>query len=264
MKAKSESNSNFITILDRAFKVLDCILDSPEPVGVSQLSKITQIPKANVFRILKTLEALDAIVPVGDGFALGSRLIKYGNGAKQHNRLVPLVTPCMQKLCKDVGETINLGVQYKNEVLVIHTELADMNTLVAFLSPVTPLFCSSIGKHFLAQMSDDELENYFETQEITLRTVNSITTKDGFIKEREEILSTGIAYDREEYDYGLSCLAAPVKNKDGKTIAGLSISGPTSRLSFKGLNELEEKLRAAANELSDLLIRMEIDGPEIG
>ena len=83
MSGKSD-NPNFVAILGRAFQIMDCILESPEPIGVSQISKLTEIPKANTFRILKTLEELDAITEIGDGYVLSTQLIKYGNGAKRH------------------------------------------------------------------------------------------------------------------------------------------------------------------------------------
>ena len=263
MPGKSD-NPNFVSILGRAFQIMDCILESTEPIGVSQISKLTEIPKANTFRILKTLEELDAITEIGDGYVLSTQLIKYGNGAKRHNKFLPVVVPYLEKLADEVGETVNLGIQYQGSVLVIHSEDGGANTsLVSSLSPIMPMYCSSIGKLLLSHKDDAEIDQYFETTECLKRTVRTLTTKEEFLAERNEILKEGISYDREEYDYGLSCFSMPVRNMRGQIIAGLSVSGPTSRLSYKGIEKLQQILRVAVNEINEVIRDREIDLPEI-
>lgn len=263
MSGKSD-NPNFVAILGRAFQIMDCILESPEPIGVSQISKLTEIPKANTFRILKTLEELDAITEIGDGYVLSTQLIKYGNGAKRHNKFLPVVAPYVERLAHEVGESVNLGIQYYDSVLVIHSETGDASTaVVSYLSPIMAMYCSSIGKLLLSYKSDEEIDEYFSKTEIVARTVRTLKSKEDFLKEREEILKEGIAYDREEYDYGLSCFSMPIRNMHGDIVAGLSISGPTSRLNYKGVEHLQEVLRKTVDEINFVIKDREIDLPEV-
>ena len=107
-----------------------------------------------------------------------------------------------------------------------------------------------MGKLYLAEYSAEELEKYFRSSKPQKRTVHSITNLADFLKLKEEIKKEGLSYDREEYEYGLTCIAAPIRDRNGNVAASMSISGPTSRLLHKGEAQIKEKLLKASLELS--------------
>jgi DNA-binding IclR family transcriptional regulator len=253
---------SFISILGRAFSIMDQLLMSDKPLGVSELSRKTNIPKANTFRILKTLEKLSAITPEGDGYVLGSKMMELGAGAKRDNQFVSLAIPFLQKLSKTCGETVNLGVPFHNNVLFIHTVLAEQRSLVASLPPITPLYCCSIGKIFLAYLTNAEFQQYFSVTRFEKRTIHTKVEREQFIQECGTILREGISHDHEEYDYGLSCIAAPIF-LDKQLVAGISLSGPTSRLQFKGYAFLENELKTTAKAISDEVTHKKAVLPDI-
>ena len=249
MNASEPKEPSFITILGRAFTIMEELLKSDKPLGVSELARLTGIPKANTFRIMKTLEELKAVSPKEDGYILGSKMIELGAGAKHNDEFMLVAKPYLQKLSKTCEETVNLGIMFQDYVLFIHTELAEQRSLVASLPPVTPLYCCSVGKIFLAYQTNKELEHYFKVHHPIKRTINTRTTKEALLQESEKIRRDGIAHDHEEYDYGLSCIAAPIFLGENLA-AGISLSGPTSRLQYKGYAFLEKELKATAEALS--------------
>lgn len=249
MNTSEPKEPSFITILGRAFTIMEELLKSDKPLGVSELARLTGIPKANTFRIMKTLEELKAVGPKEDGYILGSKMIELGAGAKHNDEFMLVAKPYLQKLSKTCEETVNLGIMFQDYVLFIHTELAEQRSLVASLPPVTPLYCCSVGKIFLAYQTNKELEHYFKVHHPIKRTINTRTTKEALLQESEKIRRDGIAHDHEEYDYGLSCIAAPIFLGENLA-AGISLSGPTSRLQYKGYAFLEKELKATAEALS--------------
>ena len=249
MNTSEPKEPSFITILGRAFTIMEELLKSDKPLGVSELARLTGIPKANTFRIMKTLEELKAVSPKEDGYILGSKMIELGAGAKHNDEFILVAKPYLQKLSKTCEETVNLGIMFQDYVLFIHTELAEQRSLVASLPPVTPLYCCSVGKIFLAYQTNKELEHYFKVHHPIKRTINTRTTKEALLQESEKIRRDGIAHDHEEYDYGLSCIAAPIFLGENLA-AGISLSGPTSRLQYKGYAFLEKELKATAEALS--------------
>lgn len=249
MNTSEPKEPSFITILGRAFTIMEELLKSDKPLGVSELARLTGIPKANTFRIMKTLEELKAVTPKEDGYILGSKMIELGAGAKHNDEFMLVAKPYLQKLSKTCEETVNLGIMFQDYVLFIHTELAEQRSLVASLPPVTPLYCCSVGKIFLAYQTNKELEHYFKVHHPIKRTINTRTTKEALLQESEKIRRDGIAHDHEEYDYGLSCIAAPIFLGENLA-AGISLSGPTSRLQYKGYAFLEKELKATAEALS--------------
>lgn len=249
MNTSEPKEPSFITILGRAFTIMEELLKSDKPLGVSELARLTGIPKANTFRIMKTLEELKAVSPKEDGYILGSKMIELGAGAKHNDEFMLVAKPYLQKLSKTCEETVNLGIMFQDYVLFIHTELAEQRSLVASLPPVTPLYCCSVGKIFLAYQTNKESEHYFKVHHPIKRTINTRTTKEALLQESEKIRRDGIAHDHEEYDYGLSCIAAPIFLGENLA-AGISLSGPTSRLQYKGYAFLEKELKATAEALS--------------
>lgn len=249
MNTSEPKEPSFITILGRAFTIMEELLKSDKPLGVSELARLTGIPKANTFRIMKTLEELKAVSPKEDGYILGSKMIELGAGAKHNDEFMLVAKPYLQKLSMTCEETVNLGIMFQDYVLFIHTELAEQRSLVASLPPVTPLYCCSVGKIFLAYQTNKELEHYFKVHHPIKRTINTRTTKEALLQESEKIRRDGIAHDHEEYDYGLSCIAAPIFLGENLA-AGISLSGPTSRLQYKGYAFLEKELKATAEALS--------------
>ena len=249
MNTSEPKEPSFITILGRAFTIMEELLKSDKPLGVSELARLTGIPKANTFRIMKTLEELKAVSPKEDGYILGSKMIELGAGAKHNDEFMLVAKPYLQKLSKTCEETVTLGIMFQDYVLFIHTELAEQRSLVASLPPVTPLYCCSVGKIFLAYQTNKELEHYFKVHHPIKRTINTRTTKEALLQESEKIRRDGIAHDHEEYDYGLSCIAAPIFLGENLA-AGISLSGPTSRLQYKGYAFLEKELKATAEALS--------------
>lgn len=100
MTTREPKEPTFISILGRAFNILEQLLMSEDPIGISELSRKTGIPKANTFRIVKTLEDLNAITPEGSGYVLGNKMIELGAGAKKITNFFPLPIPFLANFQK--------------------------------------------------------------------------------------------------------------------------------------------------------------------
>ncbi|CAM3718418.1 IclR family transcriptional regulator [Erysipelothrix urinaevulpis] len=244
--------SDTIKTIENAFDVID-LLEAHEKMGVGEISSNLGLAKTTTHRILKTL-ASRGIVDQDDQerYTLGYGMYKYARGINHHNLLINLARKPMKEFAKKTGETLNLGVLVDQEVIVIHFEEGEFYALQPTLSVNSPLNCSGMGKIFLSEFDDDALASYF-SNEFKQRTINTITSKQAYLEEKQEILDKRLAYDNEEYEYGLSCIATCILDHDDKVIAALSISGPTSRLRYKQMNNLAKALRAAAQEINQTI-----------
>lgn len=251
----NKGNYDIITMVDRAVLILQEIFLANEYIGVSEISQNLDLPKATVYRILNTLYHRKIVEknPETDKYKLGMIFIEYAEKIKSKLSLKTISEPFLKKLSQEVGETVNLGIRYEDNVLNICSIEGESSTLVSKLIPISPLNCSSTGKIFLAQMNDEELRNYFKSHELQKRTINTITRYEDFIIEREQIHKEKIAYDNEEYEYGLSCIACPITNKEKNIVAALSVSGPTTRLKFKGIDDTIDKIMKVGNLISQRL-----------
>ena len=250
--------TNINTMIDRAGQILDYLYNSKEPLGVSKVSSDLNLPKATVFRILITLEKWGIVEKEynTDKYKLGMVLIKYGAKVSSNLSLVQIAKPIVDNLAIKIGESTNLNIEHNGYSLNIYKSSNDNSILTSRLIPISPLNCSSSGKIFLSTKSKDELIKYFNSNACSKRTMNSIVDYEVFEGVQEVILNTGLAYDNEEYEYGLSCISAPIYHR-GKVVAAISVSGPKTRLELKGFEMIENTLKFSCETVTSLIDYLE-------
>ena len=247
-----------IPMLETAFEILEYMSRNKDEYSLSTIAQNLGIPKTTVFRIITTMQKWGYIEKTADQekYKLGKSLIKIGQHAASGIDITDIAMPYITDLSRLMGEGSNLGILHENEILTIANAKGEDFYLISRLIPMSPLNCSAMGKQYMARFSDDELKNYFKSSKPQKRTVNSIMSYEEFLLERDIIINEGISYDREEYEYGLSCIAAPIFDSKGSMIAAISVSGPTTRLQHKGeemlKNELIKSSRAITKAFADI------------
>ena len=105
-------------------------------------------------------------------------------------------------------------------------------TIRAFFPPGTqsPMHASGIGKVLLAHFAPERVKQIVATQGLNRFTDKTITSEDALLADLEEIRKLGFGLDDEENTPGMRCVSAPIFNAFGEPVAGLSVSGPTFRL----------------------------------
>ncbi len=204
------AESDQINSIKRAFSVLETLCQNNEPMGLSALAAAHELPKVTMFRILTSLLECDAVRKDEDGkYSLGMIYIRYGERMLRDVSLNFIAEPILRDLRDNTHEAVNLGVPYQDMVINSLTLPGDSFIITSRALPLSPLHCSAMGKIFLSHREDAEIARYFRA-ELPQRTVHTITTASDFIKEKADILANQISFDREEYEYGLFCVGAPV------------------------------------------------------
>lgn len=246
------SDRYMIPMLERTFEILEYMYSNVDALSLNTITKELDMPKTTVFRIMSTMEKWGYVEKLIDQekYRLGKTLIKIGQRAASNIDITDISMPYLEELSKEVGESANLGILYEDNILTLGNSKGEDFYLISRLIPLSPLNCSSMGKQYLADFSEDEIEAYFQSSKPEKRTVNSIMNLESFLPVREKIKDEGISYDREEYEYGLTCFAAPIRDKYGSLVAAISISGPTTRLQYKGEEILKEAIKRKSQEIS--------------
>ncbi|WP_456298130.1 IclR family transcriptional regulator [Aminipila terrae] len=178
--------------------------------------------------------------------------MEYSEKVKSEISLNTIAKPFMTEAAERTGEFINLGILCEDTVVTILNVNGERSALVSRLIPVCPLHCSSMGKIFLSSQTEEEIKEYFR-KHFQKRTQYTIATYNEFIQEKDKIVSSGVSYDNEEYEYGLGCIAAPLYSCEDKIIGAISVSGPLSRMKIKGMDSIENCIREAANQINEKL-----------
>lgn len=249
---QADNRSDTSSAVIRAVDILDALCESAEPLGISTLAKILDMPKVTTFRILNSLVAAGLLFKNADDlYSLSPKFLIYGNRVHASLSLKNISEPILTELAVAVEENVNLGIAYKNYVLTLFNIPAASYLLVANLLPLSELYCSSMGKTILSHMDEASAEEYF-SHTLEKRTPNTVIDYRSFQLAKEQYLQCGIMYDDEEFEYGLSCFAAPIYDANDNLIAAVSVSGPKSRILSKK-EDIESRLLDATHKISAIL-----------
>lgn len=247
-----KTEQNTIQSLDRAMSVLET-LSGHEGLTLTQLADLTGQPAATLYRVLTTL-ALHAIVEFDDVrqvWHVGSGAFSIGSAFLRRTSVVERARPVLRQLMQDTGETANLGVSDGEQVLFV-SQVETHSPIRAFFPPGTasPMHASGIGKAFLAFLPQDRLDNYLKNRDFQRFTASTVTTREQLQQDLARIRETGLSIDNEERTQGMRCLAAPVFNAFSEPVAGISVSGPISRMDDDMLASHGARVTAAARAVT--------------
>lgn len=222
--------------------LLDTLARHSSPVNLKQLAQQTHLHPSTAHRILGAMvngQLVDRIEP--SSYQLGLRLLELGNLVKNRLNFRQTALPYMQQLHQELRETVHLSVRYNDEV--VYVERVSGNAPVVHVVQVVgsraPLHVTAVGKVYLANESK-KCEDYVERTGLPSFTPNSIKNLDSLLEELTIIQEQGYAFDREEAEKGVSCIAAGIRDDDNNLVAGLSISAPTSRLDTAWASRVKE------------------------
>ena len=116
-----------------------------------------------------------------------------------------------------------------------------------------PLHCTALGKVLLAYMSEKERKKILEEKGLPRLTEKTITDKKKLEKELGEVKEQNFALDREENEKDVCCIAAPIRNHQGKVIAAISISTLSFRIDKNVHNNLKKALIETSKKISKRL-----------
>lgn len=243
---------NTIKSLDRAMEVFEFLSEGQGKALSVLASDLGQSP-ATIYRILITLEGRGLVEfdQTQQVWHIGPRAFVIGARFLRRTSLVDRARPIMRQLMERTGETANLGIEQNGKVLFV-SQVETHASIRAFFPPgtVSPMHSSGIGKALLAQMDTARLDKLLETEPREQFTEFTLTEPAALRVDLGDIRARGFSIDGEERNLGMRCIAAPVFDIHGEAVAGISVSGPTSRVGVGQIAEFSLAVVEAAQELS--------------
>ena len=242
-----------IQVINRMMSLLDALADAPEPATLKNLAQKTGLHPSTVHRILAVM-ANARLVERRDAstYGLGIRLLELGSIVKTRINIREIARPFMQNLYEQTGEAVNLGIRDEDEIVYVD-RTASGRTLIRVVYLVggrAPLHLTSLGKLFLAAENTESIKAYAKRTGLPGKTPNSLTCLESLQKELDAVRRNDLAFDNEEAEIGLRCIAAPIRDEEGSVVAALSISAPTDR---QKASDWDEPLKVATDAISRAL-----------
>ncbi|MEM9655790.1 MAG: IclR family transcriptional regulator [Actinomycetota bacterium] len=236
------------SVLGKVGLILDAFSAEEPTLGVSELCRVTGVPKATVFRLTRDLTALGMLDRDGSRYRLGLRLFELGSLVHRQRLLHDLAMPFLQDLRARTDETVHLGIPADGEVIYL-ARLAGHQTHTApsRIAGRTPMHCTATGKAMLANLPD-ALRAEVLAKPLTAETPYTIVVRSVLDQELERVRAAGFAVENEELALQFRSVAAPVFGPGGRLLGAVSVTGPTSRITAEAT---AGPVRAAAAGISD-------------
>lgn len=251
----NEKDNNFkypIHSVENAFSLLEVLAGNGLELGITELCRKIALPKGTVHRLLGTLKNLGYIEqnPRNRKYRFTIKILKLGTAITDKIGLSQII-PYMKELSQQFNETVNLAILEGDEIIYAYSVGSD-NTLKLDLKIGSnqPAYCAAIGRVLLAYLSEKELDSYLQREELKPFTPYTITDKNYLKKELKLVRRRGYSFVSEEYMRGVSCLAVPLRDHQGKVCAGLSFSIPTVRMDKEKLSLLTDSLISTAKKIT--------------
>ncbi|MCR9088348.1 MAG: IclR family transcriptional regulator [Rhodobacteraceae bacterium] len=238
----------------KALGVLDRVASFGRPTRLAELQTVCGLPKATLYRLLQTLVSQGMLThdPETQTYALGVRLVRLAHAAWTQSSLAPLARSHLDRLSAETGETVHLAQLDGAHVLYVDKRNAKRPVdMFSQAGRVGPAYCTGVGKAMLAYAGAAELDRVLPQQSFHRFTQTTITDEATLRQELVQIHADGYAFDREEHEPGITCVAVPVLSPRGRLLGGLSLTGALTRCTLEGLTAELPKLTAAAQAIAE-------------
>lgn len=248
-----KTDQNTVQALDRALGLLE-ILASHSGLTLSDLAERSGQAVATVFRALVTLQArgMVEVEEPGQLWHIGGGAFRVGSAFLRRTKVVERARAEMEALMRETGETANLGVEVRDQVLFL-AQVETHEAIRAFFPPGTlsPMHVSGIGKALLAWSAPQKIEGIAARAGLARFTPLSLTSAEALHADLALTRARGFAIDDQEKAEGMRCVAAPIFNGFGEPVAGLSVSGPAFRMPLEDAGAIGALVRHAADRVTE-------------
>jgi IclR family pca regulon transcriptional regulator len=222
---------------------------------LSDVARSTGLTRAGARRILLTLQALGYVQADGRRFGLTPRILDLGFAYLSSLPLWNLAEPVMEALVEDVKESCSAAVLDGADIVyVLRVPTHKIMSITLGTGSRLPAHCTSMGRVLLAALPPDELQALLRRHPPVARTARTLVEPSAWLAELARVRAQGWALVDQELEEGLVSLAVPVRDRAGRAIAAMNISGQVNRSApALLLQQVLPKLQAAARQIEAML-----------
>ena len=249
-----EDNKYPVKSLVKALNIVEFLGTTESGSTLTEISAKLRIGKSTVHRLLATLRDHDFVWLDSNSsrYVLGAKVLQLSEQLSRHSILIRYGAPILLRLSQATDETCNLGVLDGREVLyLIMKESSHPLQVSGQVGKRLPAHCTAVGKALLTGLSREEIIRlYGRKQNLEAPTSNSISALSDLCDHIDKVRKTGLAIDNEELYTGVVCMGTPIRNRQNKVVAAISIAFPKHRIDPETLENSKSLLLDSAAEFS--------------
>ncbi|GAA3243423.1 IclR family transcriptional regulator [Nonomuraea helvata] len=247
--------ADHVQSLARGLAVIRAFSAAEPELTLSQVARATGLSRATARRFLLTLEDLGYVRSDGRLFALTPRVLELGYAYLSSLSLPQVADPHLERLAAEVHESASVAVLDGEDVVyVARVATARIMRVTISIGTRFPAYCTSMGRVLLAALPPDSLDAYLERASLRRLTSHTIVLPAALRAELGKVRGRGWAMVDQELEEGLRSIAAPIRDRSGRTVAAVNVSTHASRTTLQAARRdlLPPLLATAAKIEADL------------
>ena len=240
----------------RAAQILSLFSHSRSLLGVSEISRLMELPKGTVHGLVSTLASQRFLQQDTNSkkYQLGLKIYELGiilSGTMEINQKAAV--PAHQ-LARRTHLMVRVAIWDSDAAVVTFVAHPRRHAALPHqIGPRAHAYCTGFGKAVLAYLEESKLKAYLDRIKLVPITADTISGKKRLLADLKETRQRGYAIDREEAQPGIGCLGAPLFQRGGLLAGSMSLSGPFNRVLGERKQEYVEDLLNTAREISQTL-----------
>lgn len=216
---------------------------------LAQLASALGLNRSTVHRLAASLveRGYLAFTP-REGYRLGAKLLELGHLAQAQIDLIQIARPLIEALAESTGDTVHLGVLDDDQALYLDKVPGQRRiTISSRVGDRQPLSPTGLGK---ALMLDHD-EVYWRERLAADRAAGAAPIDaDLWHRRMRDYVAAGRAYDLEENEDQIRCVAAPVRETSGRIVGAISVSSAAQYMKDERMAALTGEVIATAQAIS--------------
>ena len=221
---------------------------SHEVLTLSELAQKLELTKSTTHRLLSALvdRGYLAFTP-RSGYRLGPKLLLLGTLAQAQADLVQVARPHLETLSASTEDTVHLGILDGDFALYLDKVPGRRRINISSrVGDRQPLSSTGLGKALMI----DHPPAYWRERFAADQAAGAPKADADVWHERMTGYATcGRAFDLEENEDQIRCVAAPIRDAAGKIVGAISVSSAAQYMDDGRMQSLSDEVRATANAI---------------
>ena len=255
MEKPNNSKSYKVHSLERGLDLIELMSHFSREMSLSELSREAGFNPSTTHRILDALKSRGYVRQnqSTSGYSLTYKLFEIASKAGWEKMLRDESSEIVAKLAEETRESAYFIIKDGLDALCL--ERIDRNPHIRILSLEKggrmPLHMGGGPKAILAYLPESVIDRIIKFKGLEAWTPNTITNPLMLKKDLKEIREQGYALSLQDVTMGVNAIGCPVKNKEGKVIAALSVAGPASNLTQERIPDFIKLVKSSAQDLEE-------------
>ena len=252
---RSAKGPRTIQSVDRALALLDVLGDASGALPLNEIAAQAGLNVSTCHHLLATLAARGYVgrVPRGRDYFLGPRITELSQRRLGQFSLVDIAMPELRALNDETLESVHLAVLQGNALVTLAKLDSRLPIRVGAdeAGKTGAAHATATGKAILAWLPEAEIARVIADTGLRRFTDRTISTIAELMEELRLVRRNGHSVDNEEFQPGVVCYGAAIRDQAGAVIGSISCSMPSMRAEGSHAGKAKAAVKACAAAISE-------------